>query len=198
MARVSYRGRDGASEELHQVQQELFGDGPIPHLYQTVGHNPALARALRRLGIALRYKTTLDPRRRELAILRVGQLAQCSYEFGHHTRMAPEFGVTPEDLAALAAWRDSPQFDDQDRAVLQYAEELAQNAGASDATFAALKAFLPEDQIVELTLTIAFYCGVVRFLNGLQVDLEPDYQEHEAWPGVRSAPAPRSNNPSPR
>jgi len=44
----------------------------------------------------------------------------------------------------------------------------------SDDTFNALRDFLDDEQIVELTLNTGFYNMVVRFLLPMQVDLEPD------------------------
>lgn len=44
----------------------------------------------------------------------------------------------------------------------------------SDATFNALRDFLDDEQLVELTLNPGFYNMVVRFLLPLQIDLEPD------------------------
>ena len=42
----------------------------------------------------------------------------------------------------------------------------------------ALRKFLDNEQIVELTLNTAFYNMVVRFLVPMQVDLEPGAREH--------------------
>jgi len=48
----------------------------------------------------------------------------------------------------------------------------------ADSTFDALRKFLDNEQIVELTLNTAFYNMVVRFLVPMQVDLEPGAREH--------------------
>ena len=48
----------------------------------------------------------------------------------------------------------------------------------SDASFAALQAALGNEQIVDLTMTIAFYNAVVRVLATLRIDVEPDYMPY--------------------
>ena len=62
-----------------------------------------------------------------------------------------------------------------DRAVLQAARELTAQPNLSDATFAQLRNGLDNERIVDLVLTISFYCGVVRMLAALQIDVEDDY-----------------------
>jgi alkylhydroperoxidase family enzyme len=48
----------------------------------------------------------------------------------------------------------------------------------SDATFAALEKTLGREQVIDLTLAIAFYNAVVRLLGTLQIDVEPEYQRY--------------------
>ena len=48
----------------------------------------------------------------------------------------------------------------------------------SDATFAALRAELDNERLVDLVMTIAVYNGVVRLLATLQIEVEPDYQHY--------------------
>jgi len=43
------------------------------------------------------------------------------------------------------------------------------------ATFAALRAALPSDQVVDVVLAASFYCAVVRVLASLEIDVEPEY-----------------------
>ena len=45
-------------------------------------------------------------------------------------------------------------------------------------TFSALQAHLNNEQMVDLTVTAAFYCAVVRTLATLAIDVEPDYQKY--------------------
>ena len=45
----------------------------------------------------------------------------------------------------------------------------------SDATFAEIKQELSDELMVDLVLTIAFYCGVVRVLATMKMDNEPYY-----------------------
>jgi hypothetical protein len=62
--------------------------------------------------------------------------------------------------------------------VLKAAREMTSELAVSDATFAALRGFLDHGRLVELVMTIAFYCGVVRLLASLQIDVEDDYRRY--------------------
>ena len=47
----------------------------------------------------------------------------------------------------------------------------------SEATFSEIKQKLSDEHMVDLVLTIAFYCAVVRVLATMQIDNEPPYKE---------------------
>ena len=63
-------------------------------------------------------------------------------------------------------------FNDQERAVLQYTDEVAENIRVADESFAKVNAFLSDQEIVELTATIGYDGMVSRILESLQIELE--------------------------
>jgi AhpD family alkylhydroperoxidase len=66
--------------------------------------------------------TGLSPQLTELVALRASQINGCSLCVDLHTRALKEAGETHERLFASAAWRDSPYFDEAERAALDLAE----------------------------------------------------------------------------
>ncbi len=175
MARLPYLDRD----QLPELERDIFDNllsqrGAIGNIFRVVAHSPLLLRRMLYFSDGLRNRTKLDPRLRELAIMTVGRLTDCEYEYVHHQAFAKRIGVRPEQVERLAAWETDPAFNEQERAVIRYATEVTQNVRVSDATFDALRKFLDAEQIVELTLNTGFYNMVVRFLLPMQVDLEPE------------------------
>ena len=81
-------------------------------------------------------------------------------------------------IDAIADWRNSPLFSDEERAVLQLAEEVTRGPGASPECLAALAPHFDHAGIVELTLTASFYVCVGRFLVSMRLELEPDYRQY--------------------
>ena len=62
--------------------------------------------------------------------------------------------------------------------MLRAAREMTSDLAMSDETFAALEKALGREQVIDLTLAIAFYNAVVRLLGTLQIDVEPEYQRY--------------------
>lgn len=173
MARVAILEKDAVSLELRELFQNMETNGQtVLNLFKVMANSPEVGRAFLRLGNRILFKSRLNPRLRELAILRVGDLAKANYEFTQHVPIARRVGVTAAQIEALPLWKGSTLFNDQERAVLQYTDEMAEKIRVSDDTFAKVKAFLSDQEIVELTTTIGYYGMVSRILETLQVELE--------------------------
>lgn len=166
-----------------------LGDLPPEHqdllarranIYRALAHSPNALRAFSTLGGFIRFKSQLDPRLRELAILMVGYLTRAPYEWSHHIAIGKTFGVSDTDIRALmeeAEGRPSG-LDPLAKTVVQAAREMTEKLAIADGTFAQLRQQLDNERIVDLTLTIAFYNGVVRTLGSLQIDVEDDYKRY--------------------
>ena len=153
--------------------QKLEGNGArVINLYRMMGHSSAALEPFLKLGNRLLTKAKLEARLRELAILRIANLAGSEYEWQQHAGLAREVGVTESQMTDLPNWQESGAFDDRDKAVLTYVDEVAIRVNVADDTFARLTDYLDETEIVELTLSLGFWGMVARFLVPLRVDLE--------------------------
>ena len=147
--------------------------GRLINVYRLLLHSPALAEAWFGLNNAVRWKTQLDGRLRELIIIRVGSLCRAPYILRQHIpKLALAEGLQPAEWEALARWRESSLFNQGERAALVYTDALTETAAASADAVAGLKAFFDERQIVELTVLIGAYNMHARVLNALDLDLE--------------------------
>ncbi len=173
MARFPYLDK----QDLAPENQDLLARDI--NLYRAMAHSPNALRRQQALGRYIRFESKLDPRLRELAILQIGYLTRTVYEYTHHVKIAQEFGVSPEDIRAVAAETEgrSTHLDPLARAVLRAAREMAEKVDLSDETFAALKAELSNEHLIDLLMTISFYCGIVRFLSAIRIDNEPEYNK---------------------
>lgn len=168
-ARVPYR----RAEDLAEADRDLLAR-PI-NLFRALAHNPDGLRAFHGVGEWIRYGGQLDARLRELAILRVGYVTRCAYEFSHHVRVGRDFGLTDEDIE-LVRRPAGAEADDGAAVVIQAATEITEDLGLADETWQRLAGLLGDAVAVELVLVVAHYCAVVRVLNSLKVDVEPDYE----------------------
>ena len=109
-----------------------------------------LGKALRKAGASLPL---------ELVHLRASQINGCSVCVDMHAKALKQSGETDERLFAVAAWREAPYFDDDERAALALAESMTRlndRADAvSDEVWAEAARHYTEDELATLTLSIA-------------------------------------------
>ena len=100
----------------------------------------------------------LDPVLREIGQTRVGWAKASQFVFSQHCKSMRGLGVSEERIAAIPHWQVADCYSAQERAVLAYVDCLALSAGRTpDAVFDALKAFLSDEQILELTYIVCLY-----------------------------------------
>lgn len=176
MARVPLLNVDDVPDESRWLLERNVRDDGLFNIYRAIAHTPDGLRQFMRFGSYVLTRSSLDPRLREVAILRAGALAGCRYEVAHHVPIARAAGLAGAEIRA-AIEGDDGAFDAHGAAVLRFATELTRDARVSPGTHAALRAFLDDRGIVDLTLTVGYYNLVARVLNGLEVDLEPAFAD---------------------
>ncbi|MEO6633039.1 MAG: carboxymuconolactone decarboxylase family protein [Mucilaginibacter sp.] len=68
--------------------------------------------------------SSLSPLLRELIKIRASQINGCAYCIDMHTQEALKIGEIQRRIFALSAWKESPLFTEEERAVLQLTEEV--------------------------------------------------------------------------
>src|SRR3954451_22851143 len=95
----------------------------------------------------------------ELVHLRASQINGCSVCVDMHAKGARNAGESEERLFAVAAWRDTPYFNDAERAALALTEALTRIADrpepVPDAIWDAAAEHFDEEQLGALVLDIA-------------------------------------------
>lgn len=179
MSRVPSLSRDAAAS-VHQqpLWDRLEAERKVPtaNIFRALANAPVLLDAFLSYANALRDGSQLSPKLRELAILSVGHATGSEYEIAHHQSHGHKAGLTDEQLAAVADGENSQLFDDAERAVIALARESTTKVHVSEATWAAAAEHLDDQQMVELTLTIAWYNSGVRIMGLLHIDLEDSYR----------------------
>lgn len=175
MARVPYVRADDLEEPARSVLASY-----TVNLFEALANAPRGLGHLHGIGMWIRNELSLPARLRELAILQVGACARSEYEFSHHVGIGLEHGLRPEDVRAVLdrSERSRAVLSDLERTTLEAASQLADDGAIDDDTWDALRGELDDQQLVELVVTISFYCGVVRMLSALRVDVEERHQDH--------------------
>ena len=116
------------------------------------------------------WNSTLDWRLHELVRMRVATINECTVCLGWRTPMAVEAGVTDDDLAAVTDPAD-PRFSPAESVAIEYAARFCtDSARIDDAFMARLNAEFDAGEVVELTLVIAKYLAMGRFMQVLGLD----------------------------
>ena len=171
MARVRLNETKDLPEDHRWLFERMEQRGDVLNIFRAMSHSPIAMRRFMKLGSYFLEEGKLNPRLRELAILRAGYLCRAPYEFSQHIAFGRRTGLSDAQIRGISA-PSIQLFEPHEMAVLGYAGELTTEARVSDATYAAVAAFLNEEEIVELTLVTSFYNMVSRTLNALDVDID--------------------------
>jgi alkylhydroperoxidase family enzyme len=148
--------------------------GKLINIYRMLLNAPPLAASWFNHSNAVRWKTTLSGRLREIVIIRMGHLTGSQYVLRQHVpSLALADGLSLAECDALADWRGRESFSASERAVLAYADTMTRDVVVPDAVFVEVARHFNAREIVELTVLIGTYNMNARVLQALELDLEP-------------------------
>ena len=146
-------------------------DGHIGGPFDIWLRSPEMGKRLVGLGSFFRFRTSVERRYIELAILVTGQHWQAQFEWFAHEPMAREAGV-PEDVIQAIKTGTAPELNDPgDAAAYALARELHNTHQVSQQTFDTAKAQFGETGVAELVGLCGFYGLVSMTLNSFEVEL---------------------------
>jgi AhpD family alkylhydroperoxidase len=136
------------------------------------------ARDLYRAYCALDRAVTdsaLDARLADLVKLRASQLNGCAYCVDGHTRDALAAGESDRKLFAVAAWRESPLFDDRERAAFALTDALTRFTPDRDldAPYEAAAEHFSAEELAALLYAIVTVNGWNRLAVSTHMVYEP-------------------------
>lgn len=140
-------------------------------------HHPELAQAFFTFNGHLLLASTLSVRDRELVVLRVASLRDAPYEWAQHQVIAGDAGIDPAEVARVRFGPDAPGWSTLDAALLRAVDELVQDAGLTQPTWATLSASYKTEQLLDLVFTIGAYDLLAMVFNTFGVQLDDDLRE---------------------
>jgi AhpD family alkylhydroperoxidase len=162
-------GANPAVRATYAISRKRYGKVPEP--VSVMAHHPALLAAYSGFELALERMNKLDERLKLLAELKAAAVAGCEWCLDFGTVLARDTGVTEAQLRELHRHRESDEFDELERLVLDYAEGISSTpTGVSDEVFAALREQLDPAQLVELTALIAQENWRARFNWAFEIE----------------------------
>jgi 4-carboxymuconolactone decarboxylase len=147
-------------------------------------HAPEIGEPIQQLAAYCRFKTSLEKRLSEFAILVVGRIWKGQYEFSVHSREGQEAGIKAETVQDLKAGRVPKKAAKDERAIYDFIVELHKKRRVSDKTYARAHAVLGDKGLVELLAIIGSYTLTCMVLDTFQVPLPEGMKPPFAEPKV--------------
>lgn len=173
MARIAYPDLESSPELKTLTAQIISERGKLHNLYKMLLNSPPIAEGWLNLLTAIRQKSLLNGRVRELVIMRIAIINKADYEFDSHTPYALKEGISQAQINEIATWNTSKLFDSLDRAVFAYTDFMTKEVHVPQSIFDEVNKHFDARGMTELTATIAAYNLVSRFLEALEIDPEP-------------------------
>lgn len=174
MVKLCYASEIQLAELMRQAG--LPESTPSANAFRMFAHAPAVGAATLRLIFALLTETDLDPKLRELVILRIAQRCDCQYAWGQHVAIARGIGVGEAHIAALECGKTPPAlFDWRVSMAFVLADEVLANGRAIDHTFALARNLFSPRELVELLLLIGYFRMICGVMTTLEVEVEAPF-----------------------
>ncbi|CAN5299208.1 carboxymuconolactone decarboxylase family protein [soil metagenome] len=165
----------GDIARLSAEDQEAIGDNPANVMRMLANASPGVFHGILLLGNGLYKESTLPPRLRELAVLRVGYLSNAGYEIWQHEALARTLGFTDRELTAIRTGEGGGVLDPAQTAVLHFVDDVVRHVRAGDATLSAVRQHLDDRQLIDLLAVTGLYMTISRILEttGVPLDAAP-------------------------
>lgn len=154
------------ADEILKVSSAALG-GP----YNALLRSPEMARRCFELLDYLRFKTTVNKRLNEFAILIQARIANAQYEWWAHEPIARRAGLADSVMRELQQCQRPQAMQPDERLVYDYCTQLTLNHRVSDALWGEAVQAMGEQTVMDLTVLSGTYVMVAMLLNATQVGI---------------------------
>jgi len=160
------------ADDILKVSSAALG-GP----YNALLRSPDMARRAFDFLDYLRFRTSVNKRLNEFAILIQARISNAQYEWWAHERIARKAGLSDAVMRDLQQCRRPATMQADERLVYDYCVHLSLNHRVSDALWQEAVTALGEQAVVDLTVLSGTYVMVSMLLNATQVGIPDGGQE---------------------
>jgi 4-carboxymuconolactone decarboxylase len=156
------------ADDILKVSSAALG-GP----YNALLRSPDMARRAFDFLDYLRFRTSVNKRLNEFAILIQARISNAQYEWWAHERIARKAGLSDAIMRDLQQCKRPTHMQADERLVYDYCVQLSLNHRVPDALWQEAVAAMGEQAVVDLTVLSGTYVMVSMLLNATQVGI-PD------------------------
>ena len=154
------------ADDILKVSSAALG-GP----YNALLRSPDMARRCFDFLDYLRFRTSVNKRLNEFAILIQARIANAQYEWWAHEVIARKAGLSDAVMAELRACQRPASMQDDERLVYDYCVQLTLNHRVPDALWQEAVDKMGEQAVIDLTVLSGTYVMVSMLLNATQVGI---------------------------
>lgn len=159
-------------KDLSPEVKEYLASLPPLNLFRMLAHAPASQKAFMVMGGTILNESDFDPRKREIAIIRIAHITQAKYEWTHHVAFGKRVGVTDEEIETIAVDGPVTALDEEGNLLCRVADEITRDVRLSDEALAQILERYGNQGATELILCCCWFNLVSRFLESTRVELE--------------------------
>jgi alkylhydroperoxidase family enzyme len=163
--------------KLPEIMRQMLAGTPLNVVRIGAHASQPLFEAQGRLGWAIANAEVLEPRLREVVILRVAHLSRSDYELHHHVPLGRAAGLTPAELDAIAR-SDYAALDPLHAAAARFTDEVVTQLSPSDETLANLRGLASDQVVVNIVLAIGCYMSLARLIAVTGIERDRDALGH--------------------
>lgn len=151
--------------------KELVETVPL-NVFRMAANAPSSFMAFAGFASSILIESQFDPRKREIAVLRVARVTHADYEWTHHATVAKKHGVTDGQIEKIRTEDPVTSLGDEDNLLCRVADEISRNVRISDEALAEILERYGVRGATELILCVSYFNMVSRFLESTRVPLE--------------------------
>ncbi len=158
-------------ESLPKEIKEIVQAFPL-NIFLMTANAPASFKGLGELARSILFESEFDPKKREIAVLRVAHVTRSLYEWTHHVAVAKLTGLTDDDIEKIKDEEPVVSLGDEGNLLCRVADEISQNVKLSDEALTQILSRYGVRGATELILCVSYFNFVSRFLESTRVELE--------------------------
>tara|TARA_S200000501_G_scaffold366204_1_gene400682 strand:- start:18 stop:623 length:606 start_codon:yes stop_codon:yes gene_type:complete len=163
MTRIKKLKLDEWDKDLREMTAADSGTALEQGIMRMWAHTPEISKGIVALGGALKTHRSLPDRLVELVRLRVAFHNQCRSCMAIRYQDGVEAGIDEDLVCSLDKPQEAEDLSDAEKAAIEYGELFATNHLAiNDSVYDNLRKYFSEEEIVELSITVAWFVGMGR------------------------------------
>jgi len=165
--RIPYPVMESLSPEVRTAVESF----PM-NVFRMAANAPASIKGFLDLAQSVLFYSEFDPRKREIAVLRVAHVTKSIYEWAHHVEVAKHYNVSVKEIEIIRVEEPVTSLNEEGNLLCRVADEISRDVKLSDDALAQILERYGTRGATELILCVSYFNFLSRFLESTRVELE--------------------------